>query len=187
MLCIGLVVEGIYDEAALTEFVRKSVEPDVRVICRPCGNAIQLMKKFPAFLEEFRHAKDGAPVDKGLVIRDADGKNPTELIAKMETRIANRVYSFPRKLLVAVEELEAWLLADEEALSSVTARAVGRVTDPEKIVDPKARLRTILSNAGIVYTAEEARKIAAAARLDTLAVRCPSFKTFQDAVVSKGQ
>jgi hypothetical protein len=105
MLCIGLIVEGIYDEAALTEFLRKSVAPDVRVICRPCGNAIQLMKKFPAFLEEFRHAKNGAAVDKAFVVRDADHKNPAELIARMEARIANRVYHFPRKLLVAVEEL----------------------------------------------------------------------------------
>jgi hypothetical protein len=75
------------------------------------------MKKFPGYFEHFRHAQDGFPVDKALVIRDADHKNPAELIAKMEAKTANRVYPFSRKLLVAVEELEAWLLADEEALS----------------------------------------------------------------------
>jgi hypothetical protein len=104
MLCIGLIVEGIYDEAALTEFLRKSVAPDIRVICRPCGNAIQLMKKFPAFLEEFRHAKAGAPVDTALVIRDADHKTPADLIAKMEARITNRVYPFLKNLIVAAED-----------------------------------------------------------------------------------
>jgi hypothetical protein len=61
---------------------------------------------------------------------------------------------------------------------------VRRVTDPEKINDPKARLRTILSDAKIVYTAEEARKIAGAARLDVLAARCPSFRKFQDAIAN---
>ena len=181
MVCVGLIVEGIYDEAALTEFVRKGV-PDARIICRICGNAFELVKKFPAFLEEFRHANDGAPVDKAIVVRDADRKNPGDLIAKMESRVANRVYPFQKKLLVAVEELEAWLLADEQALSSVTGRAIRRISDPERINDPKARLRTILSDAKIIYTHEVARKISVAARLDVLAARCPSFRTFQDAI-----
>ncbi len=184
MLFIGLIVEGIYDEAALTELVRKCAPPDVRVICRPCGNATQLMKKYPGFRQEFRHAKDGTPVDKALVIRDADHKNPAELLAKMEARIVNRVYPFPRKLLIVVEELEAWLLADEEALSFVTGKAVRQIANPEKINDPKARLQRILSDAGIAYTAEEARKIAAAIRSDILAARCPSFKKFQDAIAN---
>ena len=83
---------------------------------------MQLVKKFPGFLQEFRHAKDGAPVDKALVIRDADHKNPAELLAKMEARIVNRVYPFPRKLLIVVEELEAWLLADEEAFLAAYVR-----------------------------------------------------------------
>jgi len=183
MLCLGLVVEGIYDEAAITEFVRKSTAPDVRVICRPCGNAIQLMKKFPAFLNEFQYAKDGARVDKALVIRDADRKNPAELIARMEARIINRRYPFSRSLLVAVEELESWLLADEQALSAVTGRSVRRILDPEKLTDPKNILRNILSDK-IAYTPEVARKIAAAARLDILAARCRSFRTFQDAIVN---
>ncbi len=183
MLCVGLIVEGAYDEAALTEFV-KSVASDVRVISRPCGNAFQLVKKFPAFLEEFRHAKDGAPVDKALVIRDADRKNPAELIAKMEARIANRVYPFPKSILIAVEEMESWLLADEAALSAVTGGSVRRVPEPDRISDPKARLRNILSEAGIAYTAEIARKIAAGTRIDVLANRCPSFRPFRDALVS---
>lgn len=182
MLCIGLVVEGDFDETALTELVHKCAPSEVRVICRPCGNAIQLMKKFPGYLEHFRHANDGAPVDKALVIRDADSKNPAGLIAKMESRIANRVYPFPRKLLVAVQELEAWLLADEKALSTITGRSVPKIPEPEKISDPKARLRNILSEARIAYTAEVARKVAAAARRDVLATRCPSFRAFQDAI-----
>ncbi len=67
---------------------------------------------------------------------------------------------------------------------SVTGRDIRRMPDPEKINDPKARFKNILSEASIVYTAEVARKIAAAARLDVLATRCPSFRAFQDALVS---
>jgi len=184
MRCVGLIVEGTYDEAALTEFIRKCDRSEVNVICRPCGSAIQLMKKFPGFLESFRHVNEGLPVDHTIVIRDADHKNPYDLIARMEGRIGGRSYPFPRHLLVIVQELEAWLLADEEALSLVTGRSQPRILNPETIDDPKARLEKILSDAGIVYTAEVARKIAAAARADVLSVRCPSFKRFQETVVN---
>jgi hypothetical protein len=100
----------------------------------------------------------------------------------MEAKIINRVFPFPKRLLIAVEELESWLLADEEALSAITGRSVRRVPDPETLTDPKARLRNILSEAGLAYTAEVARRIAATARLEILAARCPSFRTFQDAI-----
>ena len=184
MVLVGLVVEGSYDEAALSELVRKCASSETSVICRQCGNAFQLMKKFPGFLEDFRHVNHGLPVDKAIVIRDADHKNPTELIVSMESRISGRSYPFPRRLLVIVEEMEAWLLADEEAIFSVTGRRQPRIRDPEKLADPKERLRRILSHVRIAYTGEVARKIAAATRPDILAARCPSFKTFQEAVLS---
>ena len=182
MRCVGLIVEGTYDEVALTEFIRKCVPSEVDVICRPCGSAIQLMKKFPGFLESFRHVNEGLPVDNAIVVRDADHKNPNDLIARMENRISGRSYPFPRHLLVIVQELEAWLLADEEALSAATGKPQKRIPEPEAVNDPKARLEMILSDAGFVYTAEVARKIASAARADVLSVRCPSFKRFNDAV-----
>ena len=55
MHSVGVIVEGIYDEAALTEFVQKCLATEVNVICRVCGGAPQLMRKFPGFLEHFRH------------------------------------------------------------------------------------------------------------------------------------
>lgn len=182
MASVGLIVEGIYDEAALTELVRKCAASEVQVICRPCGSATQLMKKFPGFLESFRHAIAGVPVDKAIVVRDADHKNPNDLIARMEDRVSGRIYPFPRKSLIAVQELEAWLLGDEEALS----RVVGfqrRISNPEAVYDSKAQLEKILSGAGITYTPERARIIAAAIRPDVLATRCPSFRKFQQAVL----
>lgn len=184
MVAIGLVVEGIYDEAALVELVRKCHESEVDVFCRPCGNAIQLMKKFPGFLESFRHVKEGGPVDNAIVIRDADQKDVNALIGRMENRISGRIYPFALHLLVVVQELEAWLLADEEALTLITGKPQRVVPNPESLTNSKARLETILSDVNIGYTAEIARKIAAAARVDVLSARCPSFKLFQNAVLN---
>ncbi len=183
MVSVGLVVEGVYDEAALAEFARKCVSPEVKIVCRPCGNAFQLMKKFPGFFEDFRHVNQGSPVDKAIVIRDADQQNPSELIARMEDRITGRNYPFPRKILVIVEELEAWLLADERAVSDITKKRQAVIRRPEEIVDPKARLKTILSDARIVYTHEVARTIAAAADVDVIESRCPWFRRFRQSLI----
>jgi len=179
MIAIGLVVEGIYDEAALMELVRKCHPSEVDVICRPCGSAIQLMKKFPGFLESFRHVVKGQPVDNAIVIRDADHKDAKSLIARIERKISGRIYPFSRHLLVVVQELEAWLLADEEALGLVTGRPQRRIPNPESLKDPKARLEKILSNVKIGYTPAVARKIATAARTEVLSLQCPSFRQFQ--------
>jgi hypothetical protein len=184
MFAVGLVVEGIYDEAALTELIRKCHLSDVEVICRPCGSANQLMKKFPGFLESFRHGKEGGPVDKAIVVRDADHKDVNALIARMESRVGGRIYPFSRHLLAVVQELETWLLADEGALALVTGRPQRGLPSPESLHNPKVRLERILSDVNIVYTAEIARKIAAAASVDVLANRCPSFRRFQKAVVN---
>ena len=183
MLTVGLVVEGFYDEAVLKELIQKCTASDVDIICRPCGNAPQLLKQFPGFLEEFRHAKQGSHVDKAVVIRDADRKNPQELIARMEGRIAGRKYPFPTRLLVIVQELEAWLLADEHAISGVTGRTHAATPRPEELIDPKEKLRRILLDSNIIYTVEIARRVAERADVTTIESRCVWFKQFRQFLV----
>lgn len=76
MTTYGIVVEGNYDKATLLEIIRQCLSTEVEVIARPCGSKDRLMNKFPGFLESFRYLKQGSNVDKVLVIRDADNKNP---------------------------------------------------------------------------------------------------------------
>ncbi len=183
MLTFGLVVEGIYDQEVLTELIQKCAISEAKVIGRPCGNKAQLMKKFLGHLEEFRHTKKGSNLDKALIIRDADNKGPGELINRMQSKISNRHYPFPVKLLVIVQELEAWLLADEDAVSAITGKKAPKTQNPEKLSDPKQRLKNVLSDAKISYTAEIARKIAARAKIEILESHCPSFREFREAVI----
>jgi len=183
MLTFGLIVEGVYDVAALTEFIQKCAGDDIEVVPHPCGSKSTLMKKLPLFLERFRHAKAGAPVDKALVIRDADNQNANALIRQMRDSSHNREYPFPVEPLVVVQTLEAWLLADNEALSAVCGQIVPEVHEIiESIFDPKTRLKQILSHASIAYTDRIAREIAARTNLETIAYRCPSFRNFRQAV-----
>jgi len=175
MLTYGLIVEGVYDEAALVELIQKCLQGNIDVVARPCGGS--LMNKFPGFLEEFRYVKQGTHVDKAMVVRDADAKDPNEVLQRMAAKIVGRTYPFPVKFVAIVRELETWLLADREALSAVTGRMVPEIDEPlEGILDPKARLQRMLS--GIPYTQEIARKIAVAANLERIEYRCPSFRSF---------
>lgn len=183
MLTFGLVVEGIYDEGALKQLIQKCAESQVFIIVRQSGNAPQLMKRFPGFLEDFRYANGGSNVDKAIVIRDADGKDPAQLLNSMQGKVRGRTYPFPIRFAVIVQELEAWLLADEQAISGVTGKKQPSIGAPESLLHPKEKLRAVLSDAGVVYTAPVAEKIAADARVDTIASRCSSFQRFREAVV----
>ena len=81
----------------------------------------------------------------------------------------------PAALGIAIEELEAWLLADEQAIARVLGVQVkGPHPDPESIGDPKARLKQ-------EYHADSSRRedwerheaVAEALSLDVLRKRCP--------------
>lgn len=190
MPIFGLVVEGDYDEAALTELVRKCISGNINidVVARPCGPRGSLNNKFPGFLEEFRYLKQGTYVDKALVIRDADNKDANGLIQEMQGSVQGRSYPFPVKFVVVVQELETWLLADEQAISEVTmeysGKTVSRVNEPlEEIPAAKERLKQMLSDAEVSYTREVSRKIAAATNVQRIEYRCPSFIVFRQAVL----
>lgn len=94
MLTFGIVVEGDYDEVVLTEFIHKCAGHNAEVMARVCSPKGNLMKRFPGFLEEFRYVKQGMPVDKALVVRDADMREPQGLLREMESKIAHRTYEF---------------------------------------------------------------------------------------------
>jgi hypothetical protein len=181
------VVEGIFDEAVLTEIIVKILSKNITLIPRICRDKGQLIAVFPEYLESFRHANQGSNVDKAIVIRDADGKDPEKLKERMESKILNRKYPFEVKFIIIVQELEAWLLADEEAISKVTqsrsGKVVSRVNVPlESIIDPKEMLYKILT-ADVPYTPAVAREIAKESDLNRIAYRCRSFREFRQAVI----
>lgn len=169
MRTIGLIVEGVFDEAALPELVKRCSAVATTVIPRPCGGKKKLFSKFRGYLEEFCHVKEGSSVDKALVVFDADHKDPQVEIMRLANRIATRQYPFPVKYCAIVQELEAWLLANE-------------VVAPETLFDPKTELETRLHAKGISYTQEVARRLASGVNLQVLEQRCHSFRAFPQSV-----
>lgn len=175
----GIVVEGQYDEIVLKELIPKCLGTACEIESRAWSTSGGVARKFCNSLNEFKYIG----IEKAFVVRDSDGKDPLSLIADMRARVGNRQYPFPVNLIVIVQELEAWLLADERAIAAVTSRPVHRQADPiESIASPKERLKRILSPT-LIYTREVARTIASAiVDTDRLADRCPAFRSFRQHV-----
>lgn len=185
----GIVVEGVYDTPVYGELIRKICSAGVEIVAREAGGVPRLMRVLPALLRDFEHVRQGRPVDKALVIRDSGGKDRGSLEQLMADRIRGQAFSFPRGIQVyaVVRAMETWLLADVDAINIVGlsrgGRPVAAVQETvENIVDPKERLKRLLSEAGLPYDPQVCREIAQQARIETLRYRCPSFGSFEEKV-----
>jgi len=191
MQSYGIVVEGEDDGGVFEEIIGKICPEahDTRV--RIAGGRVQVMKKFVGLLRGLEHVtSQGGPVQKALVIRDADCKDPAVIEAQMKTSAVGHPFSFPAGVSfhVVKQEMETWLLADPDAINRVAAsrckRSVPRVPDPlEGIQDAKGKLMAVLSQAGLNYTAAVCREIAKEIDLTKLRTRCPSFQAFEQKVL----
>ncbi|MBM4284974.1 MAG: DUF4276 family protein [Deltaproteobacteria bacterium] len=180
MLCFGIVVEGFYDEQAIKTFISRLFPEDVYFMVRNTQGRSHLNRKFTGYLDEFKHKN----VDKAIVIRDQDNKCVKELIETLKSRISGRQYPFEIIFHIIENELESWLLADENAIRKVIKRSVPRMKmNLETLHDPKNHLSRIFSEANMNYTGTKAGEIALKANLNTIASRCPGFKRFRESVL----
>jgi hypothetical protein len=182
MIKIGIVAEGLpnSDVQIISELVKKILFRDPSFIPRPGGSRGNVIKKYCGWLEEFRNEK----VDKALVIIDQDMACVKILVERLQERIKNREYCFPVKFHVIKQEMETWLLSDEQAISKVVGRTVQRVNQTlEDIQQPKEKLKELLSKAKANYTAETLRRIAEESDIKRIAYRCPGFIRFKNSVL----
>lgn len=186
----GVVVEGSYDSPVFRALIRKICNEDVPVFCREAGGKNALMAAFPNLVWTFQHIQSlGGQVARVLVVRDCNGKEPTEIESLMRTKMEGRSYPFRDGVHVFAvrRETETWLMADVDALNRVAARRGGRavpaVPGPlEAIVAAKERFRRPLSEAGLLYTSEVCGEVAAETDLTILRSQCPSFARFESVV-----
>ena len=123
-----------------------------------------------------------------VVVTDRDGESNqsrlTEMVRGRELAESKGLVC-PTALGLAIEELEAWLLADEMAIASATGKRPDRLLpDPEADDNPKATLQTYLPK---ISDAQEGpwpyEAIAEVIDLETLKKRCPKgFGPFYDEV-----
>ncbi len=183
----GIVVEGDFDKAVFHKLIERIHGAAPPIYVRQCHGVSVLKKLFPILLRDLEHVHRGGPVERALIIRDADGRDPLALEAELRERMRGQVYGFRFGvgLCIINQKMETLLLADPDAINRVAElRAVlrRRVSRPRGSLEAIARAKElfieILSNAGLQYTAEVCREIAGQADLGVIRRLCPSFERF---------
>lgn len=184
MLTFGLIVEGNYDKQIIQPLMHKILLANHKCICRVTYGNPKLLEKFPGFLEEFRYRYKS--INTAIIIKDTDLKPAEKLLNQMKNKKPNREYPFSVKFCVAKKEIEAWLLADENAISKVVGKKISKIKgNIEDINDPKGKLQRILTKANISYTEKIAGKIALEADINIIEHRCSYFKIFRESVINR--
>ena len=185
----GVIVEGTYDEPVYAELIRRICggEPPT-VVFRPTTGSIHV-QKYTGLLRSLEHVILGNPVDRALIIRDSDQRDPAAVESKIRDGIRAN-FAFPGGIEVHAvrREMETWMLADDQAISRVAERSGGRVVPPvhetlEDIAHPKERFQKVLRSAGLLYLSTVCGEIARELDLATLRYRCPGFVTFERKVL----
>jgi hypothetical protein len=121
-------------------------------------------------------------IDAIVAVIDEDGDS--KRIHAFDAAQESSLFCVPRAFGIAIRTFDAWMLADETALSAVLACQIPTQTSPEAMRDPKSvcqKLRDV-SESQLSQT-DMYQQIAARVRIDSLESRCPQgFKPFADRV-----
>jgi hypothetical protein len=183
---VGIVVEGPDDTAVYRVLIKRIDDRIERVHARECSGRQKLKNKFMPLLDEFARNPAAFNLRKVLVIRDSDCKDPRPTEQELEDILArsNLRRTFGVSFHATKCKLESWLLADEDAINSVSIGRGGpggvqRVgADLETFREADQLYRRTLSEAGLQDTDAVMQDIAERARLERIAERCPKFRDF---------
>ena len=117
--------------------------------------------------------------DALILLIDEDGT--TRRIQEIrEAQDHNTLSDLPRALGVPIRSFDAWMLADEKALTEVLGQSVNRQPAPETIRDPKETCRELLANSDReISQSKMYAEVSAMINVDVLCDRCQSgFKPF---------
>jgi hypothetical protein len=91
-------------------------------------------------------------------------------------------------IIIPIQEIEAWLLADEEAInSSFSKLTVKPVSNPEQVKSPKEFIERLSRGANSkprYSNTTHNNKIAAKLNLRKVYEKCPSYRPFHDIIFS---
>ncbi|OHB64545.1 MAG: hypothetical protein A2Y77_14085 [Planctomycetes bacterium RBG_13_62_9] len=83
-------------------------------------------------------------VDALILLIDEDGQR--ERCEQIQRAQESSLRQLPRAMGVAIRAFDAWMLADERALTNVLGRRIDRQPEPESIRDPKNVCEDLLAN-----------------------------------------
>jgi hypothetical protein len=123
-----------------------------------------------------------------FVFHDLDRANSDELRKTLTEKIGASKTRGRACIIIPIEEIEAWLLADEDAINKSFSRPfISEIASPERIKSPKEFIERKSKAANgkprYVHTVHN-HKIAEKLNLDKVYSKCPSFRPFHDVISS---
>ncbi len=173
-----IVGEGPNDEAVLRTLVSRVLGEKVEVTFRKVSESVQTTrlkgegseKRAVAWIREAQRANFSALV---LVI---DNDNQNDRVTQLDRAQTSGVASTPRALGVAVESIEAWILADDQAFSQAAeVKPENFPVSPEKL--SKAKLKPLVDH--LLTQSKSSRSsdfysdVVQMMRTDIVAKKCP--------------
>ena len=138
------------------------------------GKGKGYLKRASRWLKEAE--KKGA--DALILLIDEDGKR--ERIDQIQEAQDSLLSQFPRAMGVAIRMFDAWMLADEKALTEVLDYKINRQSNPETIRNPKQVCAKLLEDSQIQISQRVMyARVSSKINIDILCDRCQSgFKPF---------
>lgn len=178
---IGIIAEDLSDVEVLKTLGHKVSKKKFSVshfVGKGCG---PLAKKTPGWCKSLM-TKGCTSV---LLVHDRDRNNAVDLRRKLE-KILEDVPQQVTSVVIPIEELEAWLLSDSDAISSALnlQQPIREIHHPERIDSPKEYVgkevwRVSGKRVQYVNTVHNGM-IAALVDVEKIRAKCPSFAGFSD-------
>ncbi len=117
-----------------------------------------------------------------VICHDADNKDPSEVRTLVQEAVYGAIGTISQKCFIAVpvQEMEAWLIADEKSIQQIVPGAVFKQeNEPEKITSPKDWLISKSRDSDGIAQYQPSmhnERVASLLDLDRVARKCPSFK-----------
>ncbi|RLG95586.1 hypothetical protein DRO37_01960 [Candidatus Bathyarchaeota archaeon] len=170
---ILVLVEGVTEKGAIKS-IAKRLGAKIKVVLMR-GNRIGKVRGVIRTL--------GSKYDKFIILKDLH-KYPEKAIMERYNRIRRTISADLRervKLVIVRHAIEAWFLADTDAVSRVfNCRWLRAIRDPESIEDPAEELNNMLKRKGKLYYKAEniAERIMREADLEVISKKASSFREF---------
>lgn len=181
---LGVIAEDNSDVDVVGAILEKYTEKNSFVIKKFVGNGCgRLRNKCRTWTETLLKAG----CSHVLIFHDLDRNEESKLLSTLLSKVPNK--EFPNALIVIpIEEMEAWLLADEMAISKTFSlkQPLKRVSTPETVNSPKEEIGLLVWSAAkkrYVNTVHNAKIASAATRENFL--RCTSYTKLHDYLVTK--
>lgn len=169
---IGIVVEGATDKAAVETICGKlRIRCEVRFAKRPGGNKPKAINSLIR--------RDFLPMGADKVIVLKDEKASPRVLEVIQRIVRETQDLIKTELIVVKPEMEAWLLADPEAVERVLGHRP-RISNPEECEDPVDELNRTAMRCGGRYmkSPELVRRIVEEMDLGRARARCSSLDLF---------